>query len=383
MVMKMRVYLDNGATTRTTPEVVKAMEPYFTEMYGNANSLHSFGEEARSAVDKSRSCIAEFIKAAADDIIFTSGGTESDNIAIQGVATALRDRGNHIITSKIEHPAVLETCRALEKQGYKVTYLDVDRYGFVDLQQLEESITKQTILVTIMFANNEIGTIQPVARIGEICHKHNVYFHTDAVQALGKLPIDVKKLKIDMLSASAHKLHGPKGIGFLYKRKGVKLKPIIYGGGHEFGLRSGTTNTTGIVGFAKALQLCEQPSRMTELRDKLIKELLKIPDTILNGHPTERLPNNVNVTFKFIEGESLLLMLDRYGIAVSTGSACSSHKLEPSHVLLAIGLKPEEAHGSLRITLSRYTTEEEIDYFIDKVKKVVNELRELSPFKSK
>ncbi len=383
MVMKMRVYLDNGATTRTAPEVVKAMEPYFTEMYGNANSLHSFGEEARSAVDKSRSCIAEFIKAAADDIIFTSGGTESDNIAIQGVATALRDRGNHIITSKIEHPAVLETCRALEKQGYKVTYLDVDRYGFVDLQQLEESITKQTILVTIMFANNEIGTIQPVARIGEICHKHNVYFHTDAVQALGKLPIDVKKLKIDMLSASAHKLHGPKGIGFLYKRKGVKLKPIIYGGGHEFGLRSGTTNTTGIVGFAKALQLCEQPSRMTELRDKLIKELLKIPDTILNGHPTERLPNNVNVTFKFIEGESLLLMLDRYGIAVSTGSACSSHKLEPSHVLLAIGLKPEEAHGSLRITLSRYTTEEEIDYFIDKVKKVVNELRELSPFKSK
>ncbi len=376
----MRVYLDNGATTKTDPRVVQEMMPYFTEMYGNTASLHSFGQEAKEAVEKARGFIASFINAQPDEIVFTSGGTESDNIAIQGVARALSTKGKHIITSKIEHPAVLEVCKHLEKEGYDVTYLDVDKHGLVNLEQLEKSIRKDTILVSIMFANNEIGTIQPIKGIGEICRKHGVYFHTDAVQALGKVPVDVKEMKIDLLSGSAHKIHGPKGVGLLYVRKGVKLAPIILGGGHEQGLRSGTTNTPGIVGFAKALELSKEPNNMLELRDRIINELLKIPETILNGHPTQRLPNNVNVCFKYIEGEAILLHLDQAGIAVSTGSACSSLKLQPSHVLTAIGLPPEIAHGSIRITLSKFTTEQEVDYFINNIKRIVHNLRELSPF---
>ncbi len=375
----MRVYLDNGATTRTAPEVLEAMKPFFLEEYGNPSSIHTFGQVAREAVENARSVISKSINADPKEIVFTSGGTESDNIAIQGVARALP--GKHIITSSIEHPAVLETCKALEHKGYKVTYLKVNRFGLMDLGELENAITKDTILVTIVFANNEIGTIQQIREIGVICHKHNVYFHTDAVQALGKVPIDVKSMNIDLLSASAHKLHGPKGVGLLYVRKEVKLEPIVYGGGHERGIRSGTINTAGIVGFARAVELSEQPNNMVKLRDKLITELIKIPETFLNGHPTQRLPNNVNVSFKHIEGEGILLHLDARGIAVSTGSACSSLTLQPSHVLLAIGLRPEDAHGSIRITLSRYTTEEEIDYFLDSIAPIVKRLREMSPFK--
>jgi cysteine desulfurase len=375
----MQVYLDNAATTKIDEKVLEAMKPYFLEKYANASSLHEMGQEAKDAVDKARKFIAGFINANPDEIIFTSGGTESDNLALIGIAEALKSKGNHIITSKIEHPAVLETCRYLEEKGMKITYIGVDKYGVVNIEELKSAITDNTILASIMFANNEIGTIQPIAEIGKICAKKNIYFHTDAVQALGKVPIDVNAMGITMLSASAHKVHGPKGIGFLYVKKGTKIKPIIHGGGHEHGLRSGTTNTTGIIGFVKALELMNEPHEMEILRDKIIKELTKIPDSILNGHPTARLSNNVNISFKYIEGESMLLYLSDNGIFVSTGSACSSLSLKPSHVLSAIGLRPEDGHGSIRISLSRYTTEKEVDYAIEKIKEVVEKLRKLSP----
>jgi cysteine desulfurase len=374
----MQVYLDNAATTKVDEEVLKIMSVFFTTKYANPASLHELGQNVKEEIIKAREFIAGFINARPEEIIFTSGGTESDNTALIGIAEA--SKGNHIITSKIEHPAILKTCEYLEKKGFNVTYLNVDRYGMINTDELEKVITDETILVSIMSANNEIGTIQPIAKIGEICEKRGVYFHTDAVQALGKVPIDVKAMNIDLLSVSAHKIHGPKGMGFLYIKKGTKILPLIHGGGQESGFRSGTTNTAGIIGMAKAMELMNQPNDMERLRDKLIQGLLKIPKSVLNGHPNIRLSNNVNVAFKYIEGESILLYLSDNGIAVSTGSACSSLSLKLSHVLMATGMKPEEAHGSIRFTLSRFTTEEEIDYTIEKVTETVQKLRKLSPF---
>jgi len=377
----MKVYLDNGATTKVAPEVVKAMIPYFTEQYGNASSLHGFGQAAKEALDNARAVIAKRINAEPEEIIFTSGGTESNNLAIKGIAYAHKDKGNHIITSKIEHPAVLAACATLEREGFKISYIDVDKEGFVKLGQLEKTITDKTILVTIMHANNEVGTIEPIKEIGEICKKHKVIFHSDAVQSFTKVPIDIKKINVDLVSLSSHKIHGPKGVGALYIRKGIKIKKLADGGGHEFRIRAGTENIPGIVGFAKAVELVKEKDiqHMTKLRDTLIAELLAIPHTQLNGSKKERLCNNVNISFHYIEGESLLMSLDDNGIAVSTGSACSSHSLTPSHVLMALGLKAEIAHGSIRFTLSKYTTEKEINYTIKIVKEVVEKLRKFSP----
>ncbi|MEM2784974.1 MAG: cysteine desulfurase family protein, partial [Candidatus Pacearchaeota archaeon] len=332
-----------------------------------------------------RKKIANFINARPAEIIFTSGGTESNNLAIKGIAFANKEKGKHIITSKIEHHAVLEPCKWLEKQGFKVTYLPVNNEGIVNPEDVEKAITKETILVSIMHANNEIGTIQPIEEIGKICRKHKVYFHTDAVQSFGKLEIDVKKMNIDLLSASAHKIYGPKGVGLLYVNRDVKIEPIQHGGGHETGLRSGTENVAGIVGFAKAVELVQklgkkEQEREKKLRDKIIDKLLEIKGTKLNGSRTKRLFNNINVSFKGIEGEALLIRLDQEGFAVSTGSACSSKSLEPSHVLTALGLKPEEAHGSLRITIGRYTTEQDVDMLLKVLPKIVNSLRKISPF---
>lgn len=375
----MNVYLDNGATTMVAKEVMVAMQPYFTIKYGNASSLHSFGQEAKEAIEKARKIIAKSINASPEEIIFTSGGTESDNLAIKGVAKA--NNGKHIITSSIEHPAVMKACKTLEEEDYKITYLKVDREGFINLKELENAITKDTILVSIMHANNEIGTIQDVKKIGEICNKHGVYFHTDAVQGYTKIPIDVKEMNIDLMSVSSHKIHGPKGVGALYVKKGTKIKRQNDGGEHEFGLRAGTENVTGIVGFGKAIEITKTDD-MKRLRDKLIKGVLEnIPDCFLNGPRNKRLCNNVNISFRYVEGESILMHLNEKGIAVSTGSACASHSLEPSHVLKAIGLKPEDAHGSIRFTLSRYTTENEIDYTIKCLKEIIKKLREISPFK--
>ncbi|MEM1536008.1 MAG: cysteine desulfurase NifS [Candidatus Pacearchaeota archaeon] len=380
-----RIYLDYAATTPVAPEVLEAMKPYFSEKYGNASSLHAFGQEARKALEDARKKIANFINARPAEIIFTSGGTESNNLAIKGIAFANKEKGKHIITSKIEHHAVLEPCKWLEKQGFKVTYLPVNNEGIVNPEDVEKAITKETILVSIMHANNEIGTIQPIEEIGKICRKHKVYFHTDAVQSFGKLEIDVKKMNIDLLSASAHKIYGPKGVGLLYVNRDVKIEPIQHGGGHETGLRSGTENVAGIVGFAKAVELVQklgkkEQEREKKLRDKIIDKLLEIKGTKLNGSRTKRLFNNVNVSFKGIEGEALLIRLDQEGFAVSTGSACSSKSLEPSHVLTALGLKPEEAHGSLRITIGRYTTEQDVDMLLKVLPKIVNSLRKISPF---
>jgi len=377
----MKVYLDNGATTRTDPEVVDIMLPFFTEHYGNASSLHGHGDTAAQALQKARETVGRKINASADEIIFTSGGTESDNLAIKGLAYENKGRKDHIITSKIEHPAVINTCKQLEKEGFRVTYQDVDKEGFINPKDVEKSITDKTFLVSIMHANNEIGTIEPIEEIARICKRHNVIFHTDAVQSFGKVPIDVRQTNIDLLSASAHKIHGPKGIGMLYVKKGVKLQRISDGGGQEFKLRAGTENVVGAVGFAKAVELAKESDciDMAALRDKLIKGLLEIPDTVLNGPREKRLCNNVNISFKHVEGESLLFMLNDHGIEVSTGSACSSKSLEPSYVLLAIGLKHEVAHGSIRFTLSKYTTEEEINYTIRTVKEIVEKLRSISP----
>ncbi len=381
----MKIYLDNGATTMTAKEVVRAMQPYYTTKYGNSSSLHSFGREAAEALENSRLILAKAINAEPREIIFTSGGTESDNLAIKGIAFANKSKGNHIITTKIEHPAVLQTCKTLEKNGFKVTYLNVDKKGFIDLKQLEKAITKKTILVSIMHANNEIGTIEDIKKIGSICKKYNIIFHTDAVQSFTKVDINTKKLNIDLISVSSHKIHGPKGVGALYVKKGTNLWSINDGGGHEFHLRAGTENISGIVGFGKAIEIAmknkdEHIKQMTKLRDYMIKQIeTKIPKCQLDGDRKKRLCNNVHFVFNYIEGESLLMHLDLKGIAVSTASACSSKSLEPSHVLLAIGLRPEIAHGSIRFTLSRYTTKKEIDYTIKNLVEVVKRLRSISP----
>lgn len=374
-----QVYLDNGATAVVDPEVVRAMEPYFTKTYGNASSLHSFGTDAKKAIEESRKTIASELNAKPEEIIFTSGGTESDNLAIKGVAYS-KGKG-HIITSKIEHPAVLNTCKELEHGGFRVTYLDVDSHGIVDLKQLEQSIQPDTFLITIMHANNEVGTIEPLDAICAIAKRHNILVHTDAVQSFTKVPIDASKTPVDLISMSAHKIHGPKGIGALYIRHGVRLHPLLHGGAQESKLRAGTENVPGIIGFAKAVLLDKKLERITALRDKLIAGLLEISHTRLNGHPEKRLANNVSISFDYIEGESMLFHLDMKGIAVSTGSACSSHLLEPSHVLLAMGMRHEQAHGTIRFTLSRFNTEEEMVYVIAAVKDAIHKLRLISPIK--
>lgn len=380
-----RVYMDHAATTPVDPLVVKAMLPYFSECFGNASSLHSLGRDAFEAVEAARQKVANLIGSEKKEIIFTSGGTESDNLAIKGVAYKNRDKGNHIITCSIEHPAVLETCRHMESEGFKVTYLPVDRLGMINLADLEKAITEKTILITIMHGNNEIGTIEPVEEIGKIARERKVYFHTDAVQTVGKIPIDVKSMNADLLSMSAHKIYGPKGVGALYVAKGVRCEPIIHGGGHERGMRSSTENVAGIVGLGESAELAKQRMAtdmlyLTDLRDKLTKGVLEsIQESYLNGHPSKRLPNNANFRFTAIEGESLIMGLDAKGIAGSTGSACSSKKLEASHVLLAIGLNEVEAHGSLRLTLGRENTDEDVEYVLNALQEVVGDLRSMSP----
>lgn len=379
------IYLDHSATSPVDPDVFKAMEPYFVNSFGNPSTLYSLGREAKIAMESSRKKVASLIGANPEEVIFTSGGTESDNIAIKGIAYKLKDKGNHIITSKIEHPAVEETCKYLEKNGFQVTYLPVGEEGIVSISDLENAITDKTILITIMHANNEIGTIQPIKEIGEIAHKNKIYFHSDAVQSVGKIPVNVNVLKVDLLSISSHKIYGPKGIGALYIKKGVRLEPILHGGGHENGIRPGTENIAGIVGLGKACEIAEASleqniQHLTVIRDEIIKRVLsEIEQSHLNGHPTKRLPNNINFRFTGIEGESLVLHLDFKGIASSTGSACSSKKLEPSHVLMALGLKEVDAHGSLRLTLGRENKPEEIDYIVESIKTSVNTLRNLSP----
>ena len=388
------IYLDNAATTPMDPRVIEEVIKHFKETYGNASSLHSVGQKAGQVLLKSREIIASLINAHRDDIFFTSSRTEADNMAIFGVVSRNKKRGNHIITTSIEHHAVENPYKESEKTGIEVTFLPVDKYGLIEIKDLENAITDKTILISIMFANNEIGTIEPIKEIGAIAKKHDIIFHTDAVQAFGKVPIDVNEMNIDLLSASAHKFYGPKGVGMLYIRnKGVRegwgkfMDPLMYGGGHERDMRPSTVNVPGIAGFAKAVELAkeemeEESLRHIKLRDKIIKWVTEnIEDTYLNGHPTQRLPNNVNLGFKYIEGESIVLDLDMEGIATSTGSACSSKTLDPSHVLLAIGLKPEEAHGSLRVSLGRFTTEEDIDYFLEKLPPIIERLRKMSPLK--
>lgn len=385
VVMEKIIYLDNAATTKVRQEVVDAMLPYFTEQYGNPSSVYKFAGESKKAVDNARDIIAKSLNTNSQDIYFTAGGSESDNWALKATAEAYRSKGKHIITSKIEHHAILHTCNYLEKEGYEITYIDVDENGIVKLDELEKAIREDTILISIMFANNEIGTIQPIKEIGEIAHKYNVIFHTDAVQAYGHIPIDVEDMNIDMLSASGHKLNGPKGIGFLYIKKGLKLRSFVHGGAQERRRRAGTENVTGIVGFGKAVEIAmnnmqERIDKEIVLRDRLIEKVLKrVPYTRLNGDRTKRLPNNVNFSFQFVEGESLLIMLDMKGICASSGSACTSGSLDPSHVLLAIGLPHEIAHGSLRLTLSEENTEEEIDYVVDAIAEIVERLRSMSP----
>jgi cysteine desulfurase len=383
------IYLDHAATTPTDPAVVQAMLPFFTRIYGNPSSMHAFGQEAKRAIEAARDSIASFLGAKPEEIIFTSGGTESNNFILKGIAASAGNRGNHIITSAIEHHAVLESCHYLEKQGFQVTYLPVDRFGLVDLDDVKRNITDKTILISIMHANNEIGTIEPIAEIGRIARKRGVPFHTDAVQTFGHLPISVDELNIDALSASAHKFYGPKGVGILYLRRGTRIQSFMHGGEQERKRRASTHNVTGIVGFGKAVELAaegmEKETRQEIfLRDKLISGILeRIENTRLNGHPVHRLPNNVNVSVAYIEGESMLLNLDMEGIAVSTGSACTSASLEPSHVLTAIGLPHELAHGSLRLTLGRATTEADIDRMLDVLPGIVKKLRAISPLYKK
>ncbi len=378
-------YMDHSATSPVNPEVLEAMLPYFTESFGNASTLYALGREARTAMENGRKQVASLIGAKPEEVYFTSGGTESDNIAIKGTASRLKNKGNHIITSDIEHPAVEETCKYLEKNGYQVTYLPVGEEGIVKVSDVEEAITDQTILITVMHANNEIGTIQPIKEIGALAREKGIYFHTDAVQSVGKIPVNVEDMNVDMLSISAHKLYGPKGIGALYIKKGVRVDPLLHGGGHERGMRPGTENVPGIVGLGKACQIAEENLEknmeyVSSLRDRLIKGVLEtIEQSYLNGHPTKRLPNNANFRFSSIEGESLVLQLDAKGINASTGSACSSKKLEPSHVLMAIGLKEVDAHGSLRISLGTENTTEDIDYTITAIGEVVERLRSMSP----
>lgn len=383
--MEKKIYLDNAATTKTRPAVVEAMLPYFTESFGNPSSVYELAAKNKKAVDEARDIIAKALGAEISDIYFTGSGTEADNWALKATVEAYASKGNHIITSKIEHHAILHTCEYLEKHGVEVSYIDVDENGIIKLDELKKAIRPTTILISVMFANNEIGSIQPIKEIGEIAKANNILFHTDAVQAFGQIPIDVNELNIDMLSASGHKLNGPKGIGFLYIRKGLKLKSFIHGGGQERHRRAGTENVPGIVGFGKAVEIAmatleERQKKEIELRDRLIKRVLsEIPYVRLNGHRTMRLPNNANFSFQFIEGESLLIMLDMQGICASSGSACTSGSLDPSHVLLAIGLPHEIAHGSLRLTLCEDNTEEEIDYVVEKIKEIVEKLRSMSP----
>ena len=379
-----RIYMDHSATTPVAPEVLEAMLPYFSEKFGNASSLHSFGLEAKEALEESREKVAGLLGAKPEEIIFTSGGTESDNLALKGIARKNQKSGKHIITTRVEHPAILECCRKLEKEGFEVTYLPVTNEGLVEIATLESAIRSDTILISVMHANNEVGTIQPLEEIGRLAAEKDIYLHTDAVQSVGKIPTDVNKLGVDLLSLSAHKLYGPKGVGALYIRKGTRLESIIQGGGHERGLRSGTENIAGIVGLARAGELASQEMasearRLTDLRDKLARKVLdSVKDAWINGTMKMRLPGNLNFGFKYVEGESLLLFLDSIGISVSTGSACSSHKLEPSHVLLSLGLKPEECHGSLRITLGRSNTMEEVDYVALGIARAVERFRGIS-----
>ena len=384
--MSKLIYLDNAATTKTAPEVLDAMLPYFSEYYGNPSSIYDFAQKSKEAVTKGRQQIADALNTRKEDIYFTAGGSEADNWALKATFEAYKSKGNHIITTKIEHHAILHTCEYLEKErGAKITYLDVDENGVVRLDELEKAITPETILISVMFANNEIGTIQPIKEIGEIAKKHGVLFHTDAVQAYGQLPINVDELHIDMLSSSGHKLNGPKGIGFLYIRKGVKIRSFVHGGAQERKRRAGTENVPGIVGYGKAAEIAaktmkERTAKEIELRDHLIDRVLaEVPYTRLNGHRTNRLPNNANFSFQFVEGESLLILLDNNGICASSGSACTSGSLDPSHVLLAIGLPHEIAHGSLRLTLSEKNTVEEIDFVVDELKKIIERLRSMSP----
>jgi cysteine desulfurase len=381
-----RIYLDHAATTPLDPQVLEKMTPYLTEYFGNPSSIHAFGRETRKAIEDARAIVAKEIGAdGPQEIIFTGGGSESDNLAIKGVALANRERGNHIITSSIEHHAVFDTAHFLEKMGFKVTYLPVDGDGLVRVEDLVNSLTDQTILVSIMHANNEVGTIQPVAEIGKILRERKILFHTDAVQSVGTIPVNVKDLSVDLLSMAAHKLYGPKGVGALYVRKGVKLTPLIHGGAQERNRRAGTENVAGIVGLAKALQLANEQigvnqPRITELRDYLIDNVLKRFEHVrLNGHRTKRLPGNANFSFEFIEGESLLLNLDLKGIAASSGSACTSGSLEPSHVLLGMGICHEIAHGSLRLTIGKENSKEEMDYVLEVLPEIVNKLRDMSP----
>ncbi|WP_026894158.1 cysteine desulfurase NifS [Clostridiisalibacter paucivorans] len=383
--MDRQIYMDNSATTPVKKEVLDVMMPYFSTNYGNASSIYKLGRESKSAIDNARLTVSNILGANANEIYFTSGGSESDNWAIKAVALANKNKGNHIITSKIEHHAVLHACEYLEKHGFTVTYLDVDEYGMIDLDQLKREINDKTILITIMFANNEVGTIQPIKEIGKIAKENNIYFHTDAVQAIGNVKIDVKELNIDLLSLSAHKFYGPKGVGALYIRSGVKLDNYIHGGAQERNRRAGTENIPYIVGLSKAMEMAyenldDHNERLTRLRDKMINDIMnRISHVRLNGHPEKRLPGNVNVSIEYIEGEALLLSLDMVGIAASSGSACTSGSLDPSHVLLAMGLPHEIAHGSLRFSLGDFNDESDVEYVVDNLEEIVTRLRKMSP----
>ncbi len=381
-----QIYLDNAATTKVDDEVLKTMNPYFNEKYANASSTHFMGQEAKNAIEKSRKIIAKAINAKSYEIVFTSGGTESNNFALKGLFFWHKENKtgkNHIITTKVEHDCILNTCKWLEKQGTEITYLDVDAEGFIDLEELEKAITNKTILVSVIHGNNETGTIQDLESIGKICRNKNVLFHTDACQSFTKTSIDVKKQNIDLVTLNAHKIHGPKGIGALYLREGIKIVPLFHGGGHENKMRSGTENVPGIVGFAKAVNIANKKDieKMTKLRDRVIEGILKIQNVKLNGPREKRLCNNINVSFNNIEGESVGGYLESFGICTSTGSACASHSLETSHVLKAIGLTPLQANSSIRISISKYTTDEEADYFLEKLAKIVDKLRKISPLK--
>lgn len=386
-MVKTNIYLDYAATTPVDPKVLKIMLPYFTQYFGNSVSLHQYGQTAAKALENSRQTIAKTINAQTDEIYFTSSASESNNLALKGVAFANKTRGKHIIISEIEHDCILESAKWLTKQGFRITKVKVDKYGLVNPLDIEKAITKETLLVSINHANNEIGTIEPIAQIAKICRQKKVYFHTDASQSLGKVPLDVVKMNIDLLTASSHKLYGPKGAGLLYVKKGVNIEPLIHGGGQENRLRSSTVNVPVIVGFAKAVKLCiqemeKETNRLTKLRNKLIENILKIiPDSRLNGHPTNRLPNNINFSFSFVEGEAITTELDHYHIATSTASACASNKLQPSHVLIACGVPSQQVHGSLRVSLGRYTKEKDIDTVIAILPKIINKLRNISPFK--
>lgn len=382
-----RIYLDYAATTPIDPRVLKAMLPYLKEKFGNTMSLHSLGQEAKIALEESRVLVADLIKAKPEEIVFTGSATESNNLVLKGISFANKNKGKHIIISPLEHDCIEESARWLKEQGFEITKLPVDKYGLIDPADVKKAIKPETILVSIIHGSNEIGTIQSIAQIGKICREKNVYFHIDASQSFGKIPIDANKMNIDLLTASSHKMYGPKGAACLFIKKGIKITPLLHGGGHEFGLRSSTSNVPAIVGFGKACQICkkemtQESKRLTQLRNKLIKGVLKIPGAHLNGHPLNRLPNNTSFSFDFIEGESIVIHLDLLGIAGSTGSACSSAKLAPSHVLMALGMNVEQAHGSLRLSLGRWTKESDINYVLKFLPKIVKQLRDISPFKN-